>query len=262
MKRMMLLGVLFSLSALAAPVSTKQQNLKKLFELQIDKDSFTQALSPMFANFNITDTKKQQEVMGKFFVEYEKDFIAIYDKNYTESEIVDLVNFYSSATGKKTVKKMMEMSAELQKPLGKLMQMMQEAAMASQPAVESKYVINFDKTTKGKSEAEIKELFNKEIKHSGLTVVKFSAVWCGPCKVYAPVFEEVAKDNQEIVIDGKKIAVKFIMVDIDQSLPIAQQYNVMSVPTTIIFKNGQKVESITGSIKKDMLIQKIKESAK
>lgn len=254
--------VLFSLSAVATPESTKQQNLKKLFELQMDKNAFTQALAPLFANFNVTDPQKQQETLDKFFVEYEKDYIAVYDKNYTDSEIVDLVNFYNSATGKKMVQKTMETSTELQKSFGKLIQMIQEITMQNQPAVESSYVINFDTIAKGKSEQEVKELFNEEIKHDGLTVVKFSAVWCGPCKVYAPIFEEIAMNNREIIIDGKKTAVKFVMVDIDQSMVIAQQYNVMSVPTTLFFKNGNKVESMTGSKSKDELIQKIKELAK
>lgn len=84
----------------------------------------------------------------------------------------------------------------------------------------------------------------------GLYVVDFFATWCGPCKMLAPVFDEVASDMQT--------QSKFGKVDIDQSLDIARKYDVSTVPTIIVFKDGEVVEKIVGFIPKESLITKLK----
>lgn len=84
----------------------------------------------------------------------------------------------------------------------------------------------------------------------GLYVVDFFATWCGPCKMLAPVFDEVAKDMQT--------QIKFGKVDIDQSLDIARKYDVSTVPTIIVFKDGDAVEKIVGFMPKESLITKLK----
>lgn len=92
--------------------------------------------------------------------------------------------------------------------------------------------------------------FNNEVANSsGLAVIDFYATWCGPCKMLAPVFQEVAND-----LNGK---VKFFKVDIDQSLDLARQYNVSSVPTMIIFRDGKAVETLVGFMPKENLVSKI-----
>ena len=86
---------------------------------------------------------------------------------------------------------------------------------------------------------------------NGVAVVDFFATWCGPCKMLAPVFQEVGNE-----LDGKA---QFYKVDIDQSLDIARQFNVSTVPTIIVFKNGEPIERLVGFMPKDNLLAKIKE---
>ena len=72
-------------------------------------------------------------------------------------------------------------------------------------------------------------------------LVDFFATWCGPCKMMAPVLDEVAAE-----VAGK--------VDIDREIELAQHYNVMSVPTLIIFKGGQPVQQFVGVQPKQVLV--------
>lgn len=92
-----------------------------------------------------------------------------------------------------------------------------------------------------------KEVINAE----GLVVVDFWAEWCGPCKRYGPVFEDVASSQ-----GGKA---KFVKVNVDQAEDVAAQLGVMSIPTTIFFKNGEPVERVTGILPKDNLIQAVEQ---
>jgi len=90
--------------------------------------------------------------------------------------------------------------------------------------------------------------FKSEIE-SGITVVDFFATWCGPCKMLAPVLEGLSGE-----MEGK---VKFIKVDIDQSLDLANEFKIASVPTMAIFKNGEKVEQLVGFLPKEKIQQTI-----
>ncbi|MGL6104660.1 thioredoxin [Romboutsia sp.] len=94
--------------------------------------------------------------------------------------------------------------------------------------------------------------FNNEVANaSGVAVIDFYATWCGPCKMLAPIFQEVEHE-----FEGKA---KFFKVDIDQSLDLARQYNVSSVPTMMIFRDGELVETLVGFMPKENLVSKIKQ---
>ncbi|MEF9991575.1 MAG: thioredoxin [Romboutsia sp.] len=84
----------------------------------------------------------------------------------------------------------------------------------------------------------------------GVVVVDFYATWCGPCKMLAPVFESLAQE-----MNGE---VRFVKVDIDQSLEIAQKFNISTVPTMMIFKDGRPVESLVGFMPKEKIKGKVK----
>lgn len=90
--------------------------------------------------------------------------------------------------------------------------------------------------------------FKSEIE-SGITVVDFFATWCGPCKMLAPVLEGLAGE-----MEGKA---KFIKVDIDQSLELANEFQISSVPTMVIFKNGEKVNQLVGFLPKEKIQEAI-----
>ena len=79
-------------------------------------------------------------------------------------------------------------------------------------------------------------------------VVDFYATWCGPCRMFGPVFEEVSKDED----------FNFVKLDVDKYSDIAREYGVMSIPTVILFENGNEVKRFTGSMSKDEFIKFLK----
>ena len=91
--------------------------------------------------------------------------------------------------------------------------------------------------------------FNNEVINSNeVAVIDFFATWCGPCKMLAPVFEEVANETPNA---------KFFKVDIDESLDLARQYSVSSVPTIKIFRKGDLMETFVGFMPKEKLSEAI-----
>ncbi len=87
-------------------------------------------------------------------------------------------------------------------------------------------------------------------KSSGVILVDFWADWCGPCKMIAPIVEQIGKENEGKITIGK--------LDVDQNGETAMKYGVMSIPTLILFKNGQPVERLVGYMPKERLLAKIK----
>ena len=80
--------------------------------------------------------------------------------------------------------------------------------------------------------------FQQEVINSEKTVlVDFYATWCGPCKMMSPILENIAEENTHV---------KVVKVDIDKNQDLAMQYNVMSIPTMIIFKNGEATKRFVG----------------
>jgi thioredoxin 1 len=89
--------------------------------------------------------------------------------------------------------------------------------------------------------------FEAEVLQSAVPVlVDFWAPWCGPCRMQGPIVEELAKE-----LDSSKF--KVATFNVDESVVTAKQFNVMSIPTLIIFKNGKPVEQFVGVQQKDKL---------
>lgn len=92
-----------------------------------------------------------------------------------------------------------------------------------------------------------KENFNKEVKESSkLVLIDFYADWCGPCKMMSPIIDEIANE-----VDDR---VKICKLNVDESQNIAIEYNVMSIPTLIIFKNGVMINNIVGLRQKQEIL--------
>ena len=90
--------------------------------------------------------------------------------------------------------------------------------------------------------------FQQEVLEASLpTLVDFTAVWCGPCKMLDPVVEKIADEW-----DGQ---MKFVKLDVDENPELAMQFQVMGVPTLMLFVDGSPVERVTGYKPKDRLMK-------
>ena len=94
-----------------------------------------------------------------------------------------------------------------------------------------------------------KNNFETEVlKNKGVVLVDFYATWCGPCKMTGPIIDQLAEEVK---------TVKFVKVDVDQNQELSSQYQVFSIPTFLIFKDGQVVSQFVGAQSKEVFISEI-----
>lgn len=97
-----------------------------------------------------------------------------------------------------------------------------------------------------------KDNFQKEVlEQKGLVFVDFYADWCMPCKVTEPIVHDLAEEFKDI---------KFVKVDVDQSQELAGQYQIFSIPTFLIFKDGKVANQLVGAMGKESFIEEIKKA--
>ena len=92
------------------------------------------------------------------------------------------------------------------------------------------------------------DTFEKQISN-GVTLVDFWAEWCGPCRMQLPILEEVSEEIGERATVGK--------INVDHELELAQRFGVQSIPTLILFKDGEIVDKMVGVQAKETLVDKI-----
>ena len=90
-----------------------------------------------------------------------------------------------------------------------------------------------------------------EVKNSELAVVDFSAVWCGPCKMVAPVLEQLSEELTDV---------SFYNVDVDKNMDLAQEYKITNIPAILVMKKGQVVNSQVGFAPKEVLAEVLNKS--
>ena len=90
--------------------------------------------------------------------------------------------------------------------------------------------------------------FDKSVQ-SGVSIVDFWAIWCGPCRLMTPVVEDIAKEMTDINV---------YKLNVDDHPELTAKFNIMSIPTVIIFKDGVEVDQTVGVVSKSVLAKKIK----
>lgn len=92
--------------------------------------------------------------------------------------------------------------------------------------------------------------FEEEVLKSEKTVlVDFYADWCGPCKMLSPIVDQVAEENEDI---------KVVKVNVDDAQDLAMKYQVMSIPTLVVIKEGKEIKRSVGLIDKNQVVNMIK----
>lgn len=94
-----------------------------------------------------------------------------------------------------------------------------------------------------------KDNFEKEVlKAKETVIIDFYADWCGPCKMQSPILDEIAEENEKV---------KVCKINVDEEDELSEKYNIMSIPTMMIFKNGESTKEFVGLTPKEKILEEL-----
>ena len=95
--------------------------------------------------------------------------------------------------------------------------------------------------------------FEQEVlQDNKLVLVDFWATWCGPCKMIAPILEEIASEMSD--------KIKVTKMDVDSNKVVASKFNIMSIPSLLMFKDGKMVDQVVGAVPKSQLVSRLEKA--
>ncbi len=95
---------------------------------------------------------------------------------------------------------------------------------------------------------DVKQFEQEVINENRIVFIDFYATWCMPCRTMSPIIEEIARENKEV---------KFVKIDIDKNEELAIKYNIMSIPTMIVMKNGEVIKTFVGITNKESIVKEL-----
>lgn len=103
-------------------------------------------------------------------------------------------------------------------------------------------------STQKKVKVVTSENFDSTVKSNALTIIDCWAAWCGPCRMFSPIIDELAEEYSKVTF-GK--------LNVDENQTIARRFGIMSIPTTLFFREGKLIDTIIGAVPKSVIEDKI-----
>jgi thioredoxin 1 len=255
---------------------TTEQKLEKWFHLHNKKDeiakSFAPVLDMMAQQLSVAEDAKAgfvQDVLDTWFEEFKKAFVKTYGAHFNDEELDAIIAYYESPAGIKLSSLRYQLEQEMMPvyqgfnkiAIDKSRELAPKKAEAEKDLSNLQHFENIVNAKRYEKMEEVEVFKNVLQSKKGLIAVKFSAFWCGPCKVYAPIFEEVSNELTDIEDGEDMIQLHYIAIDGDQFAKVREHCKIMSYPTTLFYKDGVLIETKSGLMHKEALIEKIKELA-
>ena len=103
-------------------------------------------------------------------------------------------------------------------------------------------------STQKKVKVVTNENFDSTVKSNALTIIDCWAEWCGPCRMFSPIIDELAEEYSKVTF-GK--------LNVDENQTIARRFGIMSIPTTLFFREGELIDTVVGAVSKSVIEDKI-----